>query len=113
TAPFDGTVTQIYFRESEWVNPGQPVAVIGDLSNLQIETTDLNEIDVARIHVGSTATITFDALPDVEIQAEVVRIATKSSPGSGVNYTVILEMDEIPDNLLWDMTAFVDIATEE
>ncbi len=112
TAPFDGTITQLFVRQNEWVNPGQPVLVIGDLSHLQVETTDLNEIDVARIQVGSRATITFDALPDVSIGATVSRIATKSSPGTGVNYTVILELDEIPAGLLWDMTAFVDIEVE-
>jgi len=112
-APFDGTVSQVFVRENEWVNPGQPVIVFGDLTNLQVETTDLNEIDISRIAVGSQATITFDALPDIVADATVVSIASKSSPGSGVNYTVILEFEDIPEDLLWDMTAFVDIQIEE
>lgn len=112
TAPFDGTISALYVRESEWVSPGQPMLLLGNLSNLQIETTDLNEIDVARIQVGSRATITFDALPDVLVEGTVVRIGTKASSGSSVNYTVIIEMDEVPAGLLWDMTAFVDIEVE-
>jgi multidrug efflux pump subunit AcrA (membrane-fusion protein) len=112
-APFDGTVSQVFVRENEWVNPGQPVIVFGDLTNLQVETTDLNEIDVTRIEVDSEATITFDALPEIVAEATVLSISSKSSPGSGVNYTVILEFDEIPEGLLWDMTAFVDIEIEE
>jgi HlyD family secretion protein len=112
-APFDGTVSQIFVRENEWVTPGTPVIIFGDLNNLQVETTDLNEIDVTRIGVGSRATITFDALPEIVADATVVSIASKSSPGSGVNYTAILEFDEIPTGLLWDMTAFVDIKTDE
>jgi multidrug efflux pump subunit AcrA (membrane-fusion protein) len=112
-APFDGTVSQVFVRENEWVNPGQPVIIFGDLTNLQVETTDLNEIDVTRIEVDSEATITFDALPDIVAEATVLSISSKSSPGSGVNYTVILEFDEIPEGLLWDMTAFVDIQIEE
>lgn len=108
-APFSGTIGQINVRQNEWVNPGQPLIVIGDLSTLQIETTDLNEIDVARIYLDSTAMVTFDALPDQTIEAVVVKIASKSSPGTGVNYTVILEMNETPKNLLWGMTAYVDI----
>jgi multidrug resistance efflux pump len=113
TAPFDGTVSIIYVRQSEWVNPGQPILLIGDLQNLQIETTDLNEIDVARISVGNRATITFDALPDSAVEGTVVRIGTKAASGSSVNYTVIIEMDEIPAGLLWDMTAFIDIEVNE
>ncbi len=112
-APFNGTVSQVFVRENEWVNPGQPVIVFGDLTNLQVETTDLNEIDVTRIEVGSEATITFDALPDIVAEATVISISSKSSPGSGVNYTVILEFNEIPEGLRWDMTAFVDIEIEE
>lgn len=112
-APFSGTIGQINVRQNEWVNPGQPLIVLGDLSTLQIETTDLNEIDVARIHLDSTATVTFDSLPDQVIEAVIVQIASKSSPGAGVNYTVILEMSETPENLLWDMTAYVDIQIDD
>jgi HlyD family secretion protein len=112
-APFNGTVSQIFVRENEWVTPGTPVIMFGDLTHLQVETTDLNETDVTRIGVGSQATITFDALPEIVTDATVVSIASKSSPGSGVNYTVILEFDETPAGLLWDMTAFVDITVDE
>ncbi len=113
TAPFDGTVALVYVEEYEWVNPGQSVIAVGDLNHMMVETTDLNEIDVARIHVGSTATVTFDALPDQSVDAVVSRIASKSSPGTGVNYTVEMELLQIPDGLLWDMTAFVDIEVQE
>jgi multidrug efflux pump subunit AcrA (membrane-fusion protein) len=112
-APFKGTVSQVFVRENEWINPGEPAIVFGDLNNLQVETTDLNEIDVTRIAVGSRATITFDALPEFVADATVTSIASKSSPGSGVNYTVVLEFDETPEGLLWDMTAFVDIQIDE
>jgi HlyD family secretion protein len=112
-APFDGTVTQIFIQENEWGSPGKPVMVIGDLTNLQIETTDLNEIDVARISIGSIATITFDALPGETIEGTVSKIATKASAGSGVNYSVIIDIEEVPTGLLWDMTAFIDIEISE
>ena len=106
-------IGQIIVRQYEWVSPGQPLIVIGDISALQIETTDLNEVDVARITLGSTATVAFDALPDQIIKAVVIQIAIKSSPGAGVNYTVILQLIDVPKGLLWDMTAFVDIQEKE
>jgi multidrug resistance efflux pump len=108
-APFAGTVTTLYLRQSEWLSPGQPVLLLADLAKMYIETTDLNEIDVARVRVGDTAIITFDALPEVVVNGIVTRIADKASEGSGVNYTVVIELNEIPEKLLWDMTAFVDI----
>jgi HlyD family secretion protein len=111
-APFDGTVTEVFVNVGEWVNPGQPVVLLADLDNLQIETTDLSEIDVAQIEIGEVAEVTFDALPDTTIDATIVRIADKSSEGSGVNYSVILIPDELPPAIRWGMTAFVDVGLE-
>ena len=108
-APFSGTVTEVFVNMGEWVNPGQPVMLLADLENLQIETTDLSEIDVAQIEIGEVTDVTFDALPDTMISATIVRIADKSSEGSGVNYTVILIPDELPPAIRWGMTAFVDV----
>ena len=112
-SPFDGTVSELYVRQSQWIAPGQPVLSLADLGHLRVETTDLNEIDVARLDVGNSAIVTFDALPNVSVKGKVVRIAPKASEGSGVNYTVLVELDEIPPKLRWSMTAFVDIEVIE
>jgi len=112
-APFDGTISKVDIHIGETVNPGQPAITIANLDGLQIETTDLNEIDVARINVGSSASVTFDALPGVTVNGKVTKIAPKSSPGAGVNYKVTIQLDKLPDALRWGMTAFVDINTEQ
>ena len=62
--------------------------------------------------MGAVATVTFDALPDVQVVGRVVRIAPKAAGGSGVNYTVIVELEEVPIRLRWGMTAFVDIEVD-
>jgi multidrug efflux pump subunit AcrA (membrane-fusion protein) len=111
-APFEGTVSELHINESEWISPGQPAMEIADLEHLRVETTDLSEIDVARIETGDTAIVTFDSLPGTAVTGTIVRISPKASPGSGVNYTVVIELQEIPDKLRWGMTAFVDIETE-
>ena len=36
-------------------------------------------------------------------------IAPKASDGSSANYTVVIELDDIPAALRWGMTAYVDI----
>lgn len=112
-ALYAGTISEVYVREGEWVAPGQPILILADLEHLRIETTDLNEIDVARVKIGDKVVITFDALPDVVVNGKVVLIAPKASEGSGVNYTVVIEMDETPAALRWGMTAFVDIQVEK
>ena len=111
-APFSGTVSEIFYKKNEWVSPGQPVLLLADLAHLQIETTDLNEIDAARVKVGDAVLLTFDALPEVQVRGRVERISPKASEGSGVNYTVVVAFDDQPQGLRWGMTAFVDILVE-
>jgi len=113
-APFAGTVGLVSVRVGELVTPGQPLITLGDLSTLRVETTDLDEIDVARVAVGQQATLTFDALPEQVLTGRVTRISPMAEPGSGgVNYTVIVELDEIAPVIRWGMTAFVDIEVGE
>ncbi|MBI5563972.1 MAG: efflux RND transporter periplasmic adaptor subunit [Chloroflexi bacterium] len=109
-APFDGTLGTVYVRSGEMMSPGQSIVTLGDLASLRIETTDLSEADIARVREGATASVTFDALPGQTIKGTVTRIAPMSTPGvSAVNYTVIVELDQLDPALRWGMTAFVDV----
>jgi multidrug efflux pump subunit AcrA (membrane-fusion protein) len=112
-APFDGVISEVHINSSEWVAPGSPVLLIADLNHLQVETTDLNEIDVAQISLGDKAIVTLDALPELVLEGTVISIAPKAAAGTGVNYPVIIELSEIPAALRWSMTAFVDIELEK
>jgi len=111
-APFSGTVSELTIHPGEWAAPGQALLLLADLQNLRVETTDLSEIDVARLQVGDPVKVTFDALPDVTVPGTVARISSKSAQGAGVNYKVEIELDQIPDELRWGMTAFVDIVVD-
>lgn len=109
-APFAGTVTRVNVRRGEFVTPGQPLITLGDLTTLRVETTDLDEIDVARITMGQVATLTFDALPNVTLTGRIIHIAPMAQTGTGgVHYTVILEPEALPSQVRWGMTVFVDI----
>jgi HlyD family secretion protein len=112
TAPFSGTVSELYIREAEYVTAGQPVVLLADLVGLYVETTDLNEIDVAQLSEGDTAIVTFDALPGVEVDGTVESIAPRAEEGAGVNFTVNVALSDVPADVRWGMTAFVDIPFE-
>ena len=113
TAPFAGTVTRVDLREGEMVTAGLPVIVIGDLSHLRVETTDLSEIDVAKVKVGQKVDITFDALPETKLAGRVTKIYPMATQKEGgTNYTVVIEFEETDPRLRWGMTAFVDIFVE-
>jgi multidrug resistance efflux pump len=112
-APFNSVVADLMVSEEEWVGPGQPVALLADLDSLQVETTDLTEIDVVMIEVGDRAEITFDAIPDEVFEGIITEISPKAADGAGVNYTVVIKLIEIPNAALWGMTVFVDIDTQQ
>jgi HlyD family secretion protein len=115
TAPFSGTVGEVYVHRGEPILPGQPqpVLALGDLTLLQVETTDLRETDVGKISVGQSVSMTFDALPDVELSGHIVSISPKStSEQGGVNYTTIIVFDDEDSRLRWGMTAYVNIVVE-
>jgi multidrug resistance efflux pump len=109
-SPLDGTVGLVNVRVGEQIAPGQPVAVLGDLGSLRVETTDLDEIDVVRVAVGQRAAVVFDALADRVLEGYVTRISPVAEPGSGgVHYSAVIELTETDAALRWGMTAFVDI----
>lgn len=112
TAPFDGTINRVLVHENEVVAPGTPIIMMGDLSSLHIETTDLNENDVVNIAIGDKVTVTFEALPGVKVDGTVTKIGTRSEEGVGVNYTVTVEVDKMPETIRWGMTAYVSFPSK-
>lgn len=112
-APFAGTVATLGLKVGEYVAPGVPLVLIVDTSQWRIETTDLTELNIVRVNEGSTATVTFDALPDTAFPAKVFRIKNLGENRQGdITYTVILDIGRIDERLRWNMTCSVIIATQ-
>ncbi len=113
-APVAGTVGATHVRMGESVAPGQPLLTLGDLSTLRVETTDLDDVDVALVRLDQAATVTFDALPGREFTGRVTRISPMAEPdlAGGNNYTVIVTLDELGPGIRWGMDAFVTLQVE-
>ena len=110
-APFDGQIVSVDISPAETVVPGQVVIVLGDLSNYQIETTDLSERDVIRVQSGQPAKVFIEALNE-DFSGKVIDVDPVSSTlGGDVVYTVTIELDRQPNGLLWGMSADVQIET--
>jgi len=95
-----------------------PLVQIADLNQMKV-TVQVNEVDISNIAEGQTATATFSALPDVELNAVVQRIASVSTGSSDgdygggvVTYSVDLLIPEPDKNLKPGMTATVTIVTQ-
>ncbi len=111
-APFEGTVVEVNVSAGEYVQPAQVLIVIANLNNLRIETTDLSELNIAAVNIGQPATVFVEALNE-EFPGKVTAISPISDTiGGDVVFKVTIQLDEQPENLLWGMSADVEIDTE-
>ena len=112
-APFAGVVVEVNVDPGDAVAPGEVALVLATLDRLQARTTDLTELDVARVAEGQAAVVTVDALPDIELRGHVVRIGLQSVDYRGdVTYPVYIELDDAASELRWGMTAMVEIEAD-
>jgi len=110
TSPIAGTIAQVNLRPGDMVAAGIAVISVGSLDAFEIETTDMDEIDAARIQVGDRVELLFDALPELEATGIVRSIALKAGAGlGGTAYKVVIALDDQAEGLRWGMTASVDI----
>ncbi|MAT43599.1 MAG: hypothetical protein CL609_14775 [Anaerolineaceae bacterium] len=112
-APFNGTITNIYSKTGDRVNPGTVSFRIDDLSRLLVDV-EITEVDINDIKTGMSADITFDAILDKTYQGKVVEVARVGNVTAGVvNFTVTIELDNPDENVLPGMTAAVNIIVKE
>jgi HlyD family secretion protein len=113
TAPFDGSVVEINLDIGELPGEELPAIVLADTSAWEIETDDLTEIDVVKVRAGAPATITFDALPGVELPGLIKDIQGIGKNKDGdIVYKVTVTPQEWDERLRWRMTAAVMIKDE-
>ena len=95
-APFAATVISVEVQPGEYVQPGQVVVVLAKLDNLQVETIDLSELNVAAVKTGQPTTVYVEAL-DEEFPGVVTAISPISDTiGGDVVYKVTIQLDEQP-----------------
>lgn len=109
-APFAGTLVVNDLKVGQYVLPGTPLVVLADISQWQVETNDLAEVDVALLQPGMSATITLDAFPGREFSGVIRLIDYLGQERRGdMTYTVTLDFDPGDVPVRWGMTAYVDI----
>ncbi len=109
-APFDGTIAAIDLNIGEYIALGTPIVQLADLTSWQIETTDLTERNIIRVHEGSQATITFDAIGGLELPGTVSHIRALGEAKQGdITYAVAIKLNQQDPRLRWNMTASVTI----
>lgn len=75
-APLSGSVYDLAARPGAWLNPGDLVAKIGRLDQLQV-LVYVDEPELGRVAKGMPVALTWDALPGREWSGRVERIPTE------------------------------------
>ena len=106
-SPVDGVVGSVEIHPGEYARPGQAVVLVTDLSHLQVETTDLSELDLPKVAVGQPVMVDVEAL-GAQATGHVAAIApTSQTLGGDVVYQVIVALDEVPASLRPGMSVTV------
>ena len=109
-APFDGTIAEIDAEAGQVVGPGAPIVSMANLSQWEIDTDDLSEVDIVNVQPEQAVTITLYALPGVKLNGKVVAITPKAQTKRGdVTYTVKITIENPDPKLRWGMTGQVEI----
>ena len=109
TAPFDGTVASLQVIPGEYVPSDQAVVTLATLDDMQIETIDLSERDIANVKIDTPVKIFIEALND-NFAGKVINISPiANTVGGDVLFKVTIAFDQQPEHLLWGMTAEVTI----
>ncbi len=107
-APFAGTVAVQNLKVGEHIDAGTPMVTLADVSQWEIRTDDLTELDVVKINVGQNVTVKLDALPDVTLTGVVKSIGTKYEEKRGdITYTAIITLTSTDPQMRWGMTTQV------
>ena len=89
-APFNGTIASVIAKVGD-TSSGTLGSII---TNQQIATLSMNEVDVAKIKLGQKATITFDAIDNLSLTGYVAQIDTIGTVSQGVvSYNVKIAFD--------------------
>lgn len=113
TAPFAGTVTEVFPLPGDQVSAGTLAFRVDDLSSLLVDV-ELSEVDINSVTVGQPVTLSFDAILGREYQGQVTKVSQAGTViGGVVNFTVTVELIDADEMVKPGMTAAVNIVVNE
>jgi len=93
-SPVEGTISDVYIGEDDFVPTNQNIISIVDTNSLRIESV-VDEIDLSKIHIGMEAVVDFDQL-NVSIPAEITLINPVAVNSGGLT-TIPIELEFTED----------------
>lgn len=111
-----GSNSEFVVEPGALVRERQPIIRLPDASLMQVRAK-INESRVSRVRAGQNATVFLDAFPDVQLDAEVVKVNEYPEPSSGFTTTVkeyatLVRIKNPPEGLRPGLTAMARINVE-
>ena len=113
-APIDGTVLAVNVAPGAIVGAGTVVVTLLDTAQLQFQTSNLSERDLAQVSGGQEALVTLKSFPSEPIVGTVLRVVPKASGtvGDAATFTAVILLDSTELELLPGMTGRVEIVRD-
>lgn len=110
-APFDGIIAKLDAKKGDSASAITIIATI--ITRKRLAEISLNEIDMVKIKVGQKAAVTFDAIEDLSITAEVAEIDSVGTVNQGVvTYGVKIGFDTQDERVKPGMSVSAAIITD-
>jgi RND family efflux transporter MFP subunit len=111
-APFDGIVTGLSVEAGDSLSNETVLASV--ITKEMKVGISLNEVDAAKVRVGDTVTLSFNALSDITLSGKVSKLDTIGTASSGVvSYGAEITLDKQHELLKPGMSATAEITVEE
>ncbi|HJY21074.1 MAG TPA: efflux RND transporter periplasmic adaptor subunit [Chthoniobacterales bacterium] len=107
-APIDGLLTNVQTIDGELVSDGNELFTVSSRKNYV--RGEVNEEDVGEVKPNMTAVVQLYAYRSRQFSAHVSSIQPAADPETQ-RYTIVLRLDQAPDNLMAGMTGEMNIIT--
>jgi multidrug resistance efflux pump len=125
-APMDGMVVmQTTYRGGEMnqikvgdrLSPGQPFMAVVDPNSMQLDAM-MSQAESEQVRLGQSATVHFDAFPDIVIKGRVQAVGAFAMGGRRVNYyvrriPVRVKLENPDSRVIPDLSASADVVTAQ
>ncbi|BCY18503.1 MAG: HlyD family efflux transporter periplasmic adaptor subunit [Chloroflexi bacterium] len=110
----DGTVVSSNLKTGQISTIGASSVVVADLSEFQIESNDLTELNIYRVKEGDAVNITFDGIPGLTLPGKIERIKPLGEDNQGdITYSVIIKLEKQDPAIKWRMTSSITVEKQE
>lgn len=111
-APVDGQISSLTLRVGDKITNNQNLFRVADYGAMQITIT-VDELDIAKVKAGQSATVTLDALPGRTYTGKVLKINPEGVFKNDIATFEVTVLVDKPEGLMAGMNSTVNVVVED